>query len=68
MRSTFLRTLAAIAVVQFLITRTMAGRAIEEGHAERLWMMYPANVVANTVAWMLVFGALSRVRSIFRTA
>ena len=68
MRRTFLRTLVAVAVVQFVITRTMAGQAVEEGRAERLWMTYPANVVANTVAWMLVFAALSRGRRLFRSA
>ncbi len=68
MRTTFLRTLAAVAVVQFVITRTMAGRAIEDGHAERLWMMYPVNVVANTIAWTLLFAALARVRRLIRSA
>ena len=68
MGKTFLRTLAAVAVVQFVITRTMAGRVIEEGRAERMWMMYPINVVMNALAWTLVFAAFGRVRRIFRAA
>ena len=66
MGKTFLRTLAVVAVVQFAITRTMAGRAIEEGHAERMWMMYPLNVVVNAATWTLLFAALSRGRRLFR--
>jgi uncharacterized membrane protein len=66
MRKTFLRTLAAVAVVQFVITRTMAGQTIEEGRAERMWMMYPLNVLANTVAWVLLFAAVSRGLRLFR--
>jgi hypothetical protein len=62
MGKTFLRTLAAVAVVQFVITRTMAGRTIEEGRAEQMWMMYPLNVLVNAAAWTLVLAALSRGR------
>lgn len=64
----FLGMLAAVAVVQFVVTRSAAGRAIEEGRAERLWMLYPLNVVASTVAWMLVFAAASRVHRLFRAS
>lgn len=68
MRTTFLRTLAVVAIVQFVVTRTMAGQALEEGRAERMWMMYPVNVVMNALAWTLVFGAIGRIRRIFRAA
>ena len=64
MRTTFFRALAVVAIVQFVITRTMAGRALEEGSAERMWMMYPLNVVMNAFAWTLVFAAFGRVRRI----
>ena len=64
MRTTFFRALAVVAIVQFVITRTMAGRTVEEGHAERMWMMYPLNVVMNAFAWTLVFAAFARVRRI----
>ena len=37
--------LAVVAIVQFVITRAMAGSVIEEGRAERMWMMYPLNVL-----------------------
>jgi hypothetical protein len=66
MGKTFLRILVAVAVVQFVITRTLAGQAIEEGRAERMWMMYPVNVLVNTAAWMLLIAALSRGRRLFR--
>ncbi len=66
MGKTFLRILVAVAVVQFVITRTLAGQAIEEGRAERMWMMYPVNVLVNTAAWMLLIAALSRGGRLFR--
>ena len=68
MGKTFLRTLAAVAVVQFVITRTMAGRTIDEGRAERMWMMYPVNVLVNAAAWTLLLAALSRGRRLFRSS
>lgn len=68
MRTTFLRTLAVVAIVQFAITRTMAGNTIEEGRAERMWMMYPLNVVMNALVWTLLFGAFGRMRRLFRAA
>ena len=46
----------------------MAGQALEEGRAERMWMMYPVNVVMNALAWTLVFGAIGRIRRTFRAA
>lgn len=68
MRTTFFRALAVVAIVQFVITRTMAGQALEEGRAERMWMMYPLNVVMNAFAWTLVFAAFGRVRRVFIAA
>jgi hypothetical protein len=67
-RSTFLRTLAAIAIMQFFVTRSMAGRAIEEGRAERMWMLYPVNVLMNALAWTLLISASGRVLRIVRRA
>ena len=51
MRTTFLRSLVVIAVVQFIVTRTRAGHALEEGSAERMWALYPLNVLLNALAW-----------------
>jgi hypothetical protein len=58
MRRTFMRSLIVTAVVQFVITRRLAGQALEEGRAERMWMMYPMNVVMNALAWTLLATAL----------
>ena len=66
MRRLYFRTLAVTALVQFLVTRMLAGRAIEEGEAERMWMMYPLNVALNAAAWTLLFAAASRVARIMR--
>lgn len=54
MKQRFLRSLLIIAVVQFFITRQAAGRAVEEGRAERMWMLYPLNVALNALAWTLI--------------
>jgi hypothetical protein len=67
-RSTFLRTLAAIAIMQFFVTRNMADRAMEEGRAERMWMFYPVNVLMNALAWALLISAGGRALRIFRRA
>lgn len=61
MSRTFIRALAVTAVIQFVVTRTLAGQAIEEGRAERLWMMYPFNVLMNALAWTLLVTATGRV-------
>jgi hypothetical protein len=66
MSRTFLRALAITAIVQFLVTRTLAGQAIEEGRAERLWMMYPFNVFMNALAWTLLLTATGRLVRIVR--
>ncbi len=60
MRKTFLKTLLVVGVVQFAITRHMAGQVVEEGRAERMWMLYPFNVVLNALAWTLLFVASAR--------
>ena len=60
MRKTFLRTLLVIGVVQFAITRHMAGQTVEEGRGERMWMLYPFNVVLNALAWTLLLAASAR--------
>jgi hypothetical protein len=66
MRKTFLRTLFVVAIVQFAITRHLAGHTVEEGRAERMWMLYPFNVVLNALAWTLVFSASARALRMFR--
>ncbi len=68
MRTTFIRVFAVVAIVQFVTTRAMAGRVVEEGRAERLWMMYPLNVMMNAMTWTLLFAALGRIRRTFRAA
>ncbi len=68
MRTTFIRIFAVVAIVQFVTTRAMAGRTLEEGRAERLWMMYPLNVTMNAMTWTLVFAAAARMRRMFRTS
>jgi hypothetical protein len=57
MRTRFFRVLAVIAVVQFIITRQAAGNTVEEGRAERMWMLYPFNVLLNATLWTLVLSA-----------
>ena len=67
MRRTFLRTLLVVALVQFAITRHLAGQTIEEGRAERMWMLYPLNVILNALAWTLfVRGSARTIRLIRR--
>ena len=66
MRKTFFRTLAVTAIIQFAITRALAGQTVEEGRAERMWMMYPLNVFLNTCAWTLLFSVGGKARSVFR--
>ncbi len=68
MRKTFVRSLIVTAAVQFLITRHFAGQAIEEGRAERMWLMYPFNVVVNALAWTLMLSAAGRVLRVARRA
>jgi hypothetical protein len=68
MHKTFIRTLVVTAVLQFAITRTLAGQTVEEGRAERMWMMYPLNVLLNACAWTLLLSAGGRFIRIFRRA
>ncbi|HEY7801488.1 MAG TPA: hypothetical protein VIE40_02325 [Dehalococcoidia bacterium] len=67
MRKTFLRALVITAAIQFAITRHFAGTVVEEGRAERMWAMYPLNVVMNALAWTLMLTAAGRaVRAVRR--
>jgi hypothetical protein len=66
MRKTFIRTLAVTAILQFIVTRTLAGQALEEGRAERMWMMYPINVLLNALAWTLLISAGGRMTRVVR--
>jgi hypothetical protein len=66
MRTTFLRALVVTAVVQFAITRTLAGQVIEEGRAERMWAMYPLNVLMNALVWTLAISAGGRALRVLR--
>jgi len=68
MRRTFMRSLIVTAVVQFVITRRLAGQALEEGRAERMWMMYPMNVVMNALAWTLLATAVGGAWRMLRRA
>jgi hypothetical protein len=66
MRKTFIRALVVTAAVQFAITRHFAGRVIEEGRAERMWLMYPFNVVMNALAWTVILAAAGRALRVAR--
>jgi hypothetical protein len=68
MRRLYFRTLAVTAIIQFFVTRMLAGRTMEEGQAERMWMMYPLNVVLNALAWTLLITAVQRGVSALRRA
>ena len=64
---TYLRVLAVTVVLQFLVTRKAAGNVIEEGRAERMWMLFPVNVLLNAAAWTLVVTAIGKaVRAVRR--
>lgn len=65
MRKRFLYTLGVTAIMQFVITRKLAGETVEEGRAERLWMLYPLNVLFNALAWTLL---LTAANGVFRLA
>ena len=66
MRRLFIRTLAVTAIIQFVVTRTLAGQAVEEGRAERMWLLFPLNVLLNAAAWTLMLAAAGRVVRVFR--
>jgi len=61
MSKTFLRLLIVNAILQFITTRTRAGRAEEEGAAEAMWLRYPIAVVVNALIWTLMISTLGRV-------
>jgi len=66
MRRLFIRTLAVTAIIQFVVTRTLARQAVEEGRAERMWLLFPLNVLLNAAAWTLMLAAAGRVVRVFR--
>ena len=68
MRRLYFRTLAVTAIVQFFITRTLAGRAIEEGQAERMWLLYPFNVALNAAVWTLLLAGAAQAARVVRRA
>ena len=57
----FFRLLIVNAVLQFVATRTRAGRAEDEGAAEAMWMRYPLAVVINAFIWALMLSTAGRV-------
>ena len=66
MRKTFMRALVVTAAIQFAITRHFAGTVVEEGRAERMWAMYPFNVVMNALVWTLMPTAAGRAMRVVR--
>ena len=66
MNKRFLRVLAVTAALQFVVTRKAAGHAIEEGRAERMWMLYPFNVLLNAAMWTLALAVIGRSVSALR--
>ncbi len=66
MRKRFLRTLLVIGALQFVTTRARAGNAVEEGAAERMWLLYPVNVLINAVLWTLMLTAAGRALAVAR--
>jgi hypothetical protein len=68
MKRRFVRTLLVTALLQFFITRQRAGRTLEEGAAEMLWLRYPSAVLANALAWTLMLSLFGATLSFFRRA
>jgi hypothetical protein len=68
MRTRFLRTLAVTAVFQFFVTRALAGQVIEEGRAERMWKLFPVNVLINAAVWTLIITAAGRATRVLHRA
>ena len=66
MRKTFIRTLLIMSVVQFFMTRRMAGQVMEEGRAERMWMLFPVNLVLNAAFVTLVIAGTGGLLGVFR--
>lgn len=64
---TFFRVLAVTVLLQFFVTRKAAGNVIEEGRAERMWMLFPVNVLLNAAMWTLLITVVGRgVRAVRR--
>jgi hypothetical protein len=61
-----MRALVINAILGFAVTRHRAGRAIEEGAAEMMWLRYPASVLVNALAWTLMLAMLGGFVRIFR--
>jgi hypothetical protein len=57
----YIKVLAVVAVVQFIVTRQAAGNVVEEGRAERMWLLYPLNVAINAAMWTLLIAGVTRV-------
>jgi hypothetical protein len=57
-----------VAVVQFFVTRQAAGNAIEEGRAERIWLLYPLNVLVNAAVWTLLLTGAAGATKLVRRA
>ena len=68
MKKTFVRALVINAVLQFVITRHRAGRAVDEGAAETMWLRYPASVLVNAFVWSLMLTTLGRIAGVLRGA
>jgi hypothetical protein len=68
MKQMFVRALIINAVFQFVVTRHRAGRAIEEGAAEMMWVRYPASVLLNALLWSLMLTTLGRLAGALRGA
>jgi hypothetical protein len=66
LKKTFVRALILNAIVQFVVTRARAGHAIEEGAAERMWLLYPANVLINAAVWTLMIVVARRMIGVVR--
>lgn len=61
MKKTFVRALIVNAAFQFAVTRIRAGRMIEEGAAEALWLRYPFVVLFNALIWTLMLTTIGGV-------
>ena len=66
MKKTFLRALIVSAILQFIATRSRAGRVREEGEAELLWARYPFAVIGNALMWSLLIAGGARAIRFFR--
>lgn len=60
MNKTFVRLLIVNAALQFVVTRTRAGRTEDEGAAEAMWLRYPITVIVNALIWSLMISTIGR--------